>query len=469
LLPIGEAVTKSAMSKYDFDLFTIGAGSGGVAASRRAGSYGARVAICEESRVGGTCVIRGCVPKKLLVYGAQFADAFADSVGFGWEPHVPKFDWATLIRAKNEEIDRLNKIYIKLLADSGVTLIEGRGVLIDEHTVAVGGKRYTAANILIATGAHPVVPAIPGIEHAISSNEALDLEHLPRRIVIVGGGYIAVEFAGIFKGLGSEVTLVVRGEELLRGFDDDVRLALAVEMRNRGIEIHTRTEIVRIRKAPGGITATTAIGQEFSGDAILYATGRRPNTRGLELFEVGVDLDGEGAVVVDEWSRSSLPNVYAVGDVTNRLNLTPVAIAEGRALVETLYNSNLTPSSYEGVPTAVFSQPPVGTVGLTERQAREIHGAVDIYCTRFRPMKNILAGRDERTMMKLVVERKSDRVLGCHMVGADAPEIIQGLAVALKCGATKKQFDQTIGIHPSAAEEFVTMREKLPDRETVGR
>lgn len=452
------------MSSYDFDLFTIGAGSGGVAASRRAGAYGARVAICEESRTGGTCVIRGCVPKKLLVYGATFADAFADAPGFGWESVRPGFDWATLIRAKDAEIARLEVVYKNLLDGAGVTRIEGRGRLVDAHTVEVAGKRYTAAQILIAAGAHPVVPAVPGIEAAITSNEALDLEALPRRIIIVGGGYIAVEFAGIFAALGTEVTLVIRGEELLNGFDDDVRATVALEMRGRGIEIRARTEIVGIEKGPGGITATTRLGEELAADVIFYATGRRPNTKGIGLEEVGVRLTEAGAVVVDEWSRSSVPNIWAVGDVTNRLNLTPVAIVEGRALVETLFNDNPMKPDHTNVPTAVFSQPPVGAVGLTERQARAAYRTIDVYRTRFKPMKNTLAGRDERTMMKLIVDRASDRVLGCHMVGADAPEIIQGLAIALKCGATKRQFDQTIGIHPSAAEEFVTMRERVPER-----
>jgi glutathione reductase (NADPH) len=451
------------MAKYDFDMFTIGAGSGGVASSRRAGSYGARVGICEESRVGGTCVIRGCVPKKLLVYGAQFADAFADAVGFGWEPHLPAFDWAKLIAAKDAEIGRLNLIYKKMLADSGVQLFETHGQLIDAHTIDLGGRRVTAETILIATGAHPVVPDIPGIEHAITSNEALDLQELPRRIVIVGGGYIAVEFAGIFAGLGSEVTMLLRGDELLRGFDDDIRVTLALEMRGRGIRIEPRRHVTEIERLGPGLRICTDHGEELSADHIMFATGRRPNTRRLGLAEAGVALDDKGAIAVDEASRTSVPNIYAVGDVTDRLNLTPVAIAEGRALAETLFNNNPMIADHETVPTAVFSQPPVGTVGLTERAARQRHGAVDIYRARFRPMKSILAGREERTMMKLVVDRATDRVLGCHMVGADAPEIVQGLAIALKCGATKEQFDRTIGIHPSAAEEFVTMREKVPE------
>jgi len=452
------------MPTYDFDLFTIGAGSGGVAGSRRAGSYGARVGICEDSRVGGTCVIRGCVPKKLLVYGAQFADAFADSAGYGWHVAPPVHDWASLIAAKNREIDRLEGIYRKLLADTNVKLYEGRGRLVDPHTVEIEGTRVTAATIMISTGAHPVLPAIPGIEHAITSNEALDLDHLPRRIIIVGGGYIAVEFAGIFAGLGAEVTLVIRAEELLTGFDDDVRLTLAQELRTRGITIRARTQITRIDKYGHGFTAATNGGDELSADLVMYATGRRPNTRNLGLAELGIACNDKGAVEVDEWSRTSLPHIYAVGDVTDRLNLTPVAIAEGRAIAETLYNDNPIAVDHDNVATAVFSQPPVGTVGLTERRAREKYKAIDVYRARFRPMKHTLSGREERTMMKLIVDRASDRVVGCHMVGADAPEITQGLAIAIKCGATKRQFDQTIGIHPTAAEEFVTMRDKVPEK-----
>jgi glutathione reductase (NADPH) len=451
------------MAQYDFDLFTIGAGSGGVAASRRAGSYGARVAICEESRVGGTCVIRGCVPKKLLVYGAQFADAFVEAAGFGWRVAPPVHDWPELIAAKDREIGRLEGVYRDLLKNSGVRLFEGRGVLIDRHTVEIAGKRHTAANILVATGAHPVMPAIPGIEHAITSNEALDLAALPRRIVIVGGGYIAVEFAGIFHGLGAEVSLVIRGEELLNGFDDDLRVGLAQELRQRGIEIRARTQVTRIDKRGHGFDLATAGGETLSADLVMYATGRRPNTRGMGLEAAGVALDAEKAVAVDEWSRSSVPHIYAVGDVTDRLNLTPVAIAEGRALAETLFNDNPVKISHENVATAVFSQPPIGTVGLTEGEARQRYGAIDVYCARFRPMKHTLSGREERTLMKLVVDRQTDRVVGCHMLGADAPEIIQGLAIAVTCGATKRQFDCTIGIHPTAAEEFVTMRDKVPE------
>jgi glutathione reductase (NADPH) len=451
------------MPRYDFDMITIGAGSGGVASSRRAGSYGARVAIVEESRIGGTCVLRGCVPKKLLVYGAQFADAFADAAGFGWTVAPPKFNWPSLIGAKNKELDRLEQIYVNMLKNSAVEIIEGRGVLVDPHTVEVAGRAYTAENILIATGGHPTVPAIPGIEHVISSNEALDLPKLPRKIIIVGGGYIAVEFAGIFRGFGCEVVEMIRREELLHGFDDDIRVSLALEMRNRGIEIHTRTQVARIEKDPReGYTVFTGIGQEISADLVMYATGRGPNTKGLGLDAVGVKSNEKGAVLVDEWQKTSVPNIYAVGDVTDRLNLTPVAITEGRAIAETLYNNNPIKVDHADVPTAVFSNPPIGTVGLTEEQARKEYGDdVEVYAARFRPMKNTLSGREERTFMKLVVDGRSDRVLGCHMLGPDAPEIVQGLAIAIKCGASKRMFDQTVGIHPSAAEEFVTMREKF--------
>jgi glutathione reductase (NADPH) len=448
------------MPRYDFDLLTIGAGSGGVASSRRAGSYGARVAICEELRVGGTCVLRGCVPKKLLVYGAQFAEAFADAAGFGWTVPPADFDWPKLIAAKDKEIGRLSQIYINVLNNSGVEIIDGHAALADPHTVEVAGRRYTAENILIATGSWPEVPKIPGIEHVISSNEALDLEELPRRIVIVGGGYIAVEFAGIFSGFGSEVVELIRRPELLYGFDDDIRVALGEEMRLRGVDIRGRTQVARIDKAASGYIITTTAGDKIETDLVMYATGRRPNTKGMGLGEVGVRINEAGAVIVDEWQRSSVSNIYAIGDVTDHINLTPVAIAEGRAIAETLFNDNPTKMDHANVPSAVFSQPPIGVVGLTEERARAEYGEVDVYMARFKPMKNTLSGREERTFMKLVVDARNDRVLGCHMLGPDAPEIVQGLAIAIKSGATKKMFDQTVGIHPSAAEEFVTMREK---------
>jgi glutathione reductase (NADPH) len=450
------------MAKYDFDLFTIGAGSGGVAGSRRAASYGVKVGIAENSRIGGTCVMRGCVPKKLLVYGAQFADAFEDARGFGWDVTPPRFDWPTLIANKNKELDRLEGIYRSLLKDC--TLFEARATLEDAHTIALSnGKRVTAETIIVATGSHPVTPQIPGIEHVISSNEALDLPQLPRHIVIVGGGYIALEFANIFSGLKAQVTLIIRGEEVLNGFDDDVRVDIAKEMRQRGITIRTRTELARIDKIQGGFTAHTKAGEEISADLIMYATGRKPNVKNMGLEEVGVKLHADGRVLVDEWSKTSVPNIYAIGDVTDRLNLTPVAIAEGRAIAETLYNNNPMKISHQNVATAVFSQPPIGTVGFSEREARKRGHTLDIYRARFRPMKNTMSGREERTMMKLVVDRPTQKVLGVHMVGVDSPEIVQCLAVAIICGATKQQFDATMAVHPTAAEEFVTMRDKVPE------
>jgi glutathione reductase (NADPH) len=449
---------------YDFDLFTIGAGSGGVASSRRAASYGARVAICEQGRVGGTCVLRGCVPKKLLVYAAHFADEAQDAAGYGWHLAKPVHSWPDLIAAKNKETSRLEGVYRKMLADAGAQLIEGHAKLVDAHTIEVNGKRHTAANILLAIGGHPVTPKIPGIEHVISSNEALDLPTLPRSIVIVGGGYIAVEFAGIFAGLGASVQMVIRGEELLNGFDDDLRIHLGREMRARGIVIHNRTEIAAIKKQGANFSLATKAGGSLSADCVMYATGRLPNAKGMGLAEIGVALHPEtGAIKVDDWSRTSVPTIYAIGDATDMLNLTPTAIAEGRALAETLFNNNPISARHEVVPTAVFSNPTIGTVGLTEAEARAKYAAIDVYRSVFRPLKNTLSGRDEKTLVKLVVHRARDKVLGAHMVGPDAPEIIGGLAVALTCGATKAQFDRTIGIHPTASEEFVTLRTKVPD------
>lgn len=458
---------ESSVAEFDFDLFVIGAGSGGVAASRRAASYGARVAVCEGSRVGGTCVIRGCVPKKLLVYASQFRDAFADACGYGWDSHVPAFAWPTLIANKDREIDRLNGIYIQMLKNSGVTLFDGFGRLVDRHTVEVDGRRYRARTILIATGGWPSLPDIPGMDQVATSNEALHLDHLPHSVIILGGGYIAVEFASIFRGLGADVTLMIRGEELLNGFDDDIRVALSQEMRKRGVEIVARTKPVNVCKGSGGFTITDHLGREHSAGLVMAATGRRPNTRNLGLETVGVEMDAGGAVKVDEWSRTSVDNIYAVGDVTDRMALTPIAIAEGRALAETLYNDNPMRISYDNVPTAVFSLPPLGTVGLTEAEARAKFAKVDIYRTGFRPMKHTLSGRDERVMMKLVVDGDSQRVLGCHMMGMDAPEIVQGLAIALNMGATKADFDRTIALHPSTAEEFVLMREKVAEPQKV--
>jgi glutathione reductase (NADPH) len=449
------------MRKYDFDLITIGAGSGGVRASRLAGGYGARVAIVEKSRVGGTCVMRGCIPKKLLVYGAQYADEFEDAGGFGWSVDGSRLDWPTLIEAKNRELDRLEGVYGGILRRNKVQLLEGKAVLADPHTVEVAGQRFTAEKILVACGGWPSLPNIPGIEHVITSNEALDLPELPGRMAIVGGGYIAVEFCGIFRAAGVEVTEIIRAAEVLRGFDDEVRAFLSSQMEKRGVRILRETVVRGIDKNNAGLVLSLADGNALETDTVIYATGRAPNTRGLGLEEVGVELGDNGEVVVDAWNRSSVRNIYAVGDCTDRVNLTPVAIAEGRAFAETHFNDNPICLDYDNIPSAVFSQPPVSVVGLTETQAR-LRGPTDVYASRFRPLKHTLSGRDESTMMKTIVDAETDRVVGCHMVGADAPEIIQGLAIALKCGATKAHFDQTIGIHPTSAEEFVTMREKRP-------
>ena len=468
--------------KYDFDLFVIGAGSGGVRASRVAASLGARVAVAEERYLGGTCVNVGCIPKKLLVYASEFSDAFEDSAGFGWTVGERRFDWNTLIANKNVEIARLNGIYENLLINSGVKILRSRARIIDAHTIETAGDRFTTKYILVATGGWPTVPRIPGAELAITSNEAFYLDRVPERVVIVGGGYIALEFAGIFHGLGAQVTVIHRGKVFLRGFDDDMRFALAAEMRKRGIDLRFETLVSRIdqsadgalidrsdrgaghlgQSADGGVHVTLSQGEAVDASLIMFATGRAANTRGIGLENLGVMLDGVDAIVVDRYSCTSVDNVYAIGDVTNRKNLTPVALAEGRAVAETLFGKRAMSVDYDNVPSAVFSQPPIGTVGLTEAEARERYGEVDIYKSNFRPLKHTLSGRDERTLMKLIVDRKTERVVGCHMMGTDAGEIIQGFAVALQCGATKAQFDATIAIHPTAAEEFVTMREKAP-------
>lgn len=446
------------MAKYDFDLFTIGAGSGGVAASRRAGGYGARVAICEERRVGGTCVLRGCVPKKLLVYASHIREELADAAGYGWTIGESSLDWPKMIAAKNAELDRLEGIYQRMLANAGVEVHEGRGVIVDPHTVEVEGRTFTAERILIATGGWPTLPEIPGIEHAITSNEALDLEDVPKRVAIVGGGYIGVEFAGVWNNAGAEVTLLVRGENVLRGFDHDVRETLSEEMRKAGVDLRCNTRVHRIEKSASGLDLRLDRGEHLQVDQVLFATGRHPHSVGLGLEQVGVKTNAHGAIIVDEWSKTTAEGIWAVGDVTTRIALTPVAIADGRAFVETEFRDNPTPVDHGAVPSAVFSQPPVGTVGITEGEARDLGtGPIDVYRAKFRPMKFVLPGRDSKTMMKLIVDRESDRVLGLHMVGPDAPEIVQGFAVALKAGATKKQFDATVGIHPSSAEEFVTM------------
>ncbi len=453
------------MPKYDYDLITIGAGSGGVRGTRLAGGYGARTAIIEEERVGGTCVLRGCVPKKLLIYGAHYAEHLEDAVNYGWSVDGASHDWARMIDTKNVELDRLNGIYLRILRENNVEVVDGRGVVTDPHTVEVNGKSMTAEKILVAAGGWPSTPDIPGIEHVISSNEALELRELPKRMVIVGGGYIAVEFAGIFAALGVEVTEVIRAEAILRGFDHDIRVNLTDEMQKRGIRVLSETVIRSIEKDGDVYTLRCAGNEIIETDLVMYATGRTPNTAGLGLAEAGVELSDGGAVMVDEWNQSSVESIYAVGDVTDRIALTPVAIQEGRAFAETNFNDNPLTVDYDDVPSAVFSTPPVGSVGLSEEDARARYGDIDVYVSRFKPLVHTLSGRDERSFMKLLVDAHTDRVLGAHMMGLDAPEIIQGVAVAIKCDATKAQFDATTGIHPSAAEEFVTMREKRPDPE----
>jgi glutathione reductase (NADPH) len=449
------------MVQYDYDLFTIGAGSGGVRASRMSASFGAKVAVAEERYLGGTCVNVGCIPKKLLVYASHYSEDFNDAAGYGWTVGERMVDWRKLIANKNKEISRLNGVYRKLLGDAGVEILDGHAEIVDAHTVAVDGKRYTAKYILVAVGSWPAVPKIFGAENAITSNEAFHLGSLPEKVIIVGGGYIGVEFAGILHGLGAHTTQLYRGELFLRGFDDDIRRTLAEEMRKRGIDLRFNRDIQRIEKHGAVLRATLGDGQTIEADQILYATGRVPLTRNLGLERAGVQSKQNGAVVVDEYSKSSVDNIYAIGDCTDRRMLTPVAIAEGMAVANTLFNNKPTRPGYLNVPTAVFSTPNCGTVGLTEREARQRNFQVDIYRSSFRPLKHTLTGRDEWTMMKLVVDGATDRVLGCHMVGPDAGEITQGLAVALNCGATKAQFDATIGIHPTAAEEFVTMRAKI--------
>ena len=451
------------MADYDVDLFVIGAGSGGVRAARIASSHGARVMIAEEYRVGGTCVIRGCVPKKLLVYASRFAGEFEDAEGFGWTVPEPTFHWPTLAANVEREVTRLEAAYTTTLERFKVALVKSRAVLEDAHTVRIlsTGARVRAETILISTGAWPHYgPKIPGIEHAISSNEAFHLKDFPKRIVIQGGGYIAVEFACIFAGLGSNVTLVYRGENILRGFDDDVREHLRSEMERRGITVTCGHTVTAIEKSGDEFVTRLSDGKNKVSDKVMFAIGRRPNVMGLGLDGLGVKIAEHGGIEVDEYSRSSAENIYAVGDVTNRVNLTPVAIREGHAFADTLYGNKPTPVDHTNVPTAVFSEPEIGAIGLTETQAREQLAKVDIYKTSFRPMKATLSGRATRAFMKLVVDGVTDRVVGCHIVGPDAGELIQTIGVAVKMGATKADFDATMAVHPTMAEELVTMREK---------
>ena len=447
------------MNRYDYDLFVIGAGSGGVRGSRIASGFGARVGICEESRVGGTCVIRGCVPKKMLVYASHFSEDFEDAAGFGWQVGERNFDWQSLIANKDREIDRLNSVYRQILATNKVDLFESRGTLEDLHTIKLGDRSVTAERILIATGGRPRKLEIPGCELTITSDEAFHLPQLPKRILISGGGYIAVEFAGIFNGLGASVTQMYRGPTILRGFDEDVRQAVSREMLQKGVDIRYQNVTSSVSKTKTGLLAAFSDGREQEFDLIMDAVGRVPHTRGMGLENAGVQLADDGSIIVDDYSRSSAEHIYAVGDVTNRINLTPVALMEGEYFARSVYGGQPRPVDHKWVASAVFSQPPVGTIGFSEAEARENYANIEVYRSSFTPLKHTLTGRVEKSMMKLIVDSDSRRVIGLHMVGSDAAEVVQGFAVAIKMGATKEQFDATIGIHPTAAEEFVTMRD----------
>ena len=446
------------MSDYQYDLFVIGAGSGGVRAARMSAGLGARVAIAEDRYLGGTCVNVGCVPKKLFVYASHFAEDFENARGFGWNIDKTQFNWQTLLNNKNDEISRLNGVYQKILANAGVETKLGHGKIIDAHTVEVDGTEFTTERILISTGGWPAIPDIPGKEHVISSNEAFFLESLPDKVIVVGGGYIAVEFAGIFHGLGVETTLLYRGDLFLRGFDRDLRETLTEEMIKKGINIQFNSNISSIEKTHTALTATLEDGTKLEAGQIMYATGRKPMTENLGLDNVQIELNSKGAIKVNDEYQTNVPSIYAIGDVTDRVQLTPVALAEGMVLAHRLYDGQDGAVDYNDIPTCVFSQPNMGTVGLTEEEAREQYGDIDIYKSKFTPMKLSLTDSDEKTLMKLIVDKKTDKVVGVHMLGPDAGEIIQGIGIAIKAGATKKIFDSTIGIHPTAAEEFVTMR-----------
>ena len=446
--------------QYDYDLFVIGAGSGGVRASRIAAQHGAKVAIAEDTYLGGTCVNVGCVPKKLFVYGSHVSEELEAAAGFGWSVGKSSFDWATLRDNKTKEIERLNGIYKNILSGAGVELVEGRAVIVNAHTVDVDGTRYTAERILLAVGGWPKLPDIPGQEHIISSNEAFYLEEFPKRVLVLGGGYIAVEFAGIFNGLGAQTQLLYRGPLFLRGFDQEVRDHIKTEMEQKGVNLTFDTNIVSVARLDSGeLSVELTDGSTVVVDCVMAATGRAPKIEGLGLENANIKLKPSGHIEVNESFQTTEPSIYAIGDVIGRMELTPVALAEGMALARNLYNDQAIDLDYDNIATAVFSQPSIATVGLTEEQAVERHEQLDIYTSNFKHMKHTLSGLQERTFMKLIVERQSDKVIGCHMVGSDAGEIIQGIAIAMKAGATKAHFDQTIGIHPTAAEEFVTMRD----------
>ena len=452
---------KLGKTGYDYDLFVIGAGSGGVRAARMAAAMGAKVAIAEDRYMGGTCVNVGCVPKKLYVYASEFGKGFKDAQGFGWHGEIPQFDWATLRDNKKAEISRLNAIYERLLENPGATIIEGRAHLHNAHTVQVKGVDYTAEKILLATGTWPFVPDMPGAEHMLTSNEIFDLETFPERLLIVGGGYIATEFAGIFNGLGSRVTQVYRGDLFMRGFDADIRQFLASEVRKSGVDLRFNTDPDRIEVTADGYCAVMDDGSRVEADAILCATGRRPHLQGLNLEITDVTYTEHGFIKVNDHFQTAEPSIYAVGDMIGGPQLTPVALAQGMAFAKRYYGNEPDSVDYDYVATAVFSQPNVGTVGYTEEQARATFSGVTVYRSEFKPMKHTLSGRDERSMFKLIVDTASDKVVGLHMVGPDAGEICQGMAIAMRVGATKRDFDRTIGIHPTAAEEFVTMREPV--------
>jgi len=463
------------MADYDFDLFVIGAGSGGVRAARLAALSGARVAVAEEYRVGGTCVVRGCVPKKFMVYASEVSSQLKTAAGYGWSVGERSFDWKRFLHDKDVEIARLSGIYVTNLQKAGAHLLHGKAVVIDPHTVEVlpregskDGGRYTARRILIATGGRPTRPDFPGAEFGVTSDEAFHLPELPKRVLVVGGGYIAVEFAGIYNGLGVETTLLYRGANILRGFDDDVRAHLADELEKRGIKVVLGCAHERIEKTEAGLVSHLSNGLTFETDAVMFATGREPYVEGLGLESVGVALNDRGAVVVDAHSRTNVDSIWAVGDVTDRINLTPVAIREGAAFAQTEFYGNPTSFDHDLVASAVFSQPPVGVVGMSEAEARHAFGKVDIYRSVFRPMKVTFYGGQERCLIKLVVRQDDDRVVGVHVVGPDSPEIIQMAAIAVKMGVTKAQWDSTCAVHPTLAEELVTMREKYVPADVGG-
>ena len=453
--------TQENPQAFDFDLIVIGAGSGGVRASRIAATHGVRVAIIESSRLGGTCVIRGCVPKKLLMYGSSFAADAMDAAGFGWQIGQARHDWPHLIAVKNKEIDRLESIYHRMLMEAGVTLIKGEGRMTSPHEVSVAGKTYSAGKILIATGSWPDTPDITGLRaHAISSNEALDLPTRPQKLVIFGAGYIALEFASIFNALGTQVHVIYRADLPLRGFDEDIRRHSVEAFKARGITMHSHKTITSVSSAGAGYLVHLDDKTSLTVDKVMAATGRKPNIAALGLEAIGVKTNAKGAISIDDRSQTSLPSIFAIGDVTDRVTLTPVAIAEGHAFADSVFGNKPRSIDYENIPSAIFSQPPIASVGLSESQAQTRYGEIEIYESRFRAMKHSISGRDEQIYMKLITDKASDRVIGVHMLGADSAEIMQGIAIAVKMGARKSDFDATIGIHPSTAEEFVLMRQK---------